>query len=133
HESLLIVEDAEILRRPAAEFLSSLGYRVITAVDGEEALRLLEHAGEVNLIITDVVMPRISGPAFATEVASRWPGTKILFTSGHKQDVVLRKGIPTLKNNFLQKPFPLQTLALEVRKLLNEPKAARAAAASAGR
>jgi two-component system, cell cycle sensor histidine kinase and response regulator CckA len=132
-ESLLIVEDAEVLRRPAAEFLSSLGYKVISAVDGEEALRLLEHAEDVNLIIADVVMPRVSGPAFAREVASRWPRTKILFTSGHREDVVLRKGIPTLKNNFLQKPFPLQTLALEVRKLLNEPKAARAAAASAGR
>jgi two-component system, cell cycle sensor histidine kinase and response regulator CckA len=133
HESLLIVEDAEALRRPAVEFLSSLGYRVISAVDGEEALRLLEHSCDVNLIIADVVMPRVSGPAFAKQVTSRWPHTKMLFTSGHSEEVVLQKGIGTLKNNFLQKPFSLQTLALEVRKLLNEPMPASAAAASAGR
>ncbi|HKW16718.1 MAG TPA: ATP-binding protein [Terriglobales bacterium] len=132
-ESLLIVEDAEALRQPMAEFLSSLGYRVNSAVDGEEALRLLEHNARVDLIIADVVMPRMSGPEFARQVSLRWPHTKTLFVSGHAENVALRKGVASVGKNFLQKPFPLKTLAVEVRKVLRESAPARAAAAAAGR
>lgn len=132
-ESLLIVEDAETLRRPIAEFLSSLGYRVNSAVDGEEALRLLEKNARVDLIIADVVMPRMSGPEFARQVSLRWPHTKILFVSGHAENVALRKGIARLGKDLLQKPCSLKTLAIEVSKVLHEVVPARAAAAAAGR
>ncbi|HZQ17197.1 MAG TPA: ATP-binding protein [Terriglobales bacterium] len=133
HEALLIVEDAEALTRPTAEYLSSLGYKVSSAVDGEDALRLLERNPEIDLILVDVVMPHMSGPAFAERVASRWPHIQILFASGHAEDVVLRKGMITLQKNFLQKPFSLKTLAVEIHNILHEPAPARAAAAAAGR
>jgi two-component system, cell cycle sensor histidine kinase and response regulator CckA len=131
-ESLLIVEDSEPIRRATAQFLSSLGYKVTLAANGEDGLRLSENNPQIDLIITDVVMPRMNGPDFAGRVAPRLHA-KTLFTSGHTENVLLRKGMAASNSNFLPKPFSLDKLAVKIREVLDEPVPLRAIAAAAGR
>jgi two-component system cell cycle sensor histidine kinase/response regulator CckA len=132
-EALLVVEDAEPLRQATAEFLSSLGYKVQSAANGEEALNNLQgDSSEFALVIVDVVMPRMKGPELARAIAALRSPSKILFTSGHPPNVALSKGLPKLDGNFLQKPFSLKSLAIKVREVLDEPVLVRAAAAGTG-
>jgi PAS domain S-box-containing protein len=133
NEVLLVVEDAEPLRQATVEFLSSLGYKVQSAANGEEALtNLQEDSCRFALVIADVVMPRMNGPDLARAVAALRSPSKILFTSGHPQNVALSKGLQKLEGNFLQKPFSLKSLAIKIREVLDEPVLVRAAAAAAG-
>lgn len=130
-EALLVVEDADSPRHSTAEFLTSLGYQVRSAANGKEALNILKNeAGNIALVITDVVMPRMSGPGFVQAVAGLQLPIKVLFMSGHVENVVLRKGVQALDANFLQKPFSLKSLALKIREVLDEPAPARATAAA---
>ena len=132
-EALLVVEDAEPLRQATAEFLSSLGYKVQSAANGEEALNnLQDDSSQFALVIVDVVMPRMNGPELARAVAALRSPSKILFTSGHPQNVALKKGLKASDGNFLQKPFSLKSLAIKIREVLDEPVVVRAAAAGAG-
>ena len=132
-EALLVVEDAEPLRQATVEFLSSLGYKVRSAANGEEALNnLQEDSTQFALVIADVVMPRMSGPEFARAIAALRSPSKILFISGHPEHVVLSKGLRTIDGSFLQKPFSLRSLAIKIRGVLDEPVRVRAAAAGAG-
>jgi CheY-like chemotaxis protein len=134
NEALLVVEDAESLRHSTAEFLTSLGYQVRSAANGQEALNTLKNeAGDIALVITDVVMPRMSGPSFAQAVAGLQLPIRVLFMSGHVENVVRRKGVQALEGNFLQKPFSLKSLALKIREVLDEPASARATAAARAR
>jgi two-component system cell cycle sensor histidine kinase/response regulator CckA len=127
------VEDAEPLRQATVEFLSSLGYKVQSAANGEEALtNLQEDSCRFALVIADVVMPRMNGPDLARAVAALRSPSKILFTSGHPQNVALSKGLQKLEGNFLQKPFSLKSLAIKIREVLDEPVLVSAAAAGAG-
>lgn len=134
NEALLVVEDAGSLRHSTAEFLTSLGYQVRSAANGQEALNTLKNeAGNIALVITDVVMPRMSGPGFVQAVAGLRLPIRVLFMSGHVENVVLRKGLQALDANFLQKPFSLKSLALKIREVLDEPVPARASAAATAR
>jgi two-component system, cell cycle sensor histidine kinase and response regulator CckA len=131
-EALLLVEDEEPLRQSTVEFLRSLGYKVRSEANGEEGLKNLQNDSEpVALVIADIVMPRMSGPEFARAVGTMRSRIKILFISGHAEDVLRRKGIETLNANFLQKPFSLHSLALKIREVIDKPVPARAAAAAA--
>ena len=132
NESILVVEDDKHLRESMVEFLSSLGYEVGSASSGVEALKILQESRRA-LIVIDVVMPQMSGREIARAVASLRHRSRILFISGHAEDVVLRKGIDAGEANFLKKPFPLRSLATKIRELLDEPVSALAAAAAAGR
>ena len=133
NEAVLVVEDAEPARQATVEFLSSLGYKVRSAANGEEALNnLQEDSTQFALVIADVVMPRMSGPEFARAVAALRSPSKILFISGHPQHVVLSKGLRKIDGSFLQKPFSLRSLAIKIREVLDEPVQVRAAAAAAG-
>jgi two-component system cell cycle sensor histidine kinase/response regulator CckA len=133
NEALLVVEDAEPLRQATVEFLSSLGYEVRSAANGEEALNQLQ-ADPIRfaLVIVDIVMPKMSGPELARAIASLRSPSKVLLTSGHPQHVVLSKGLSKIDGNFLQKPFSLKSLAIKIREVLDEPVLVRAAAAAAG-
>jgi two-component system, cell cycle sensor histidine kinase and response regulator CckA len=132
-ETVLVVEDEDALRESSVEFLSSIGYKVLSASDGEEALdRIREHAGEIDLVITDVVMPRTGGPKLAEVLVSLKLQVKVLFVSGYSENVVRRKGLTDTTGRFLQKPFSLHVLALKIRAILEEPKVVRAAAAGRG-
>ncbi|MCU1270652.1 MAG: Histidine kinase [Acidobacteriaceae bacterium] len=134
NEALLVVEDADSLRHSTAEFLTSLGYQVRSAANGQEALNTLKNeAGDIALVITDVVMPRMSGPGFAQAVAGLQLPIRVLFMSGHVENVVRRKGVQALEGNFLQKPFSLKSLALKIREVLDEPVPAHTAATATAR
>jgi two-component system, cell cycle sensor histidine kinase and response regulator CckA len=131
-ETVLVVEDAEPLRQAAVEYLSSLGYNVLSAGNGEEALAFMRRdSTRFALVIADVIMPKMSGAELARSIAAlRFPA-KILFMSGHSDDALLAKGLKKVHVNFLQKPFSLKSLAIKIRQVLDEPILVRAAVAGA--
>jgi CheY-like chemotaxis protein len=131
-ETLLVVEDEDAVRQSQVEFLSTIGYTVLAAANGKEALdRVKARPNGIDLVITDVVMPQMSGPRLAENLASLRPDLKVLFVSGYADDTVLRKGVADLSHDFLQKPFPLRSLAGKIREVLEQPAMARAAGAGA--
>jgi signal transduction histidine kinase len=117
--TVLVVEDAPEVRRLTREVLESQGYRVIEAVDGEDALaQFRAHLGEISLVVMDVVMPKLDGKETFAEMDRLRPGTKVLFTSGYTPDDVNRKGIRFDRDNFLAKPCSPQDLLRMVGELL---------------
>ncbi|HEY6971754.1 MAG TPA: PAS domain S-box protein [Candidatus Angelobacter sp.] len=117
---ILLVEDETELRNANAEFLTSIGYSVACAGSGPEALQLLQHTNHVDLVISDVVMPKMSGREFADRLLKLRPNTKILFISGYADDVVLKTGISRAGTPFLQKPYSLRQLGAKIRELLKD-------------
>ncbi len=100
------------------------GYTVLEAADGEAALRLAsEHGGSVRLLVTDVVMPQMSGPDLAQRLGHAHSELKVLYVSGYADDAVVRQGSLDPPGPLLQKPFEVGDLAARVRKLLDSPKA----------
>jgi two-component system, cell cycle sensor histidine kinase and response regulator CckA len=117
-ETVLLVEDEEAVRTLTVHLLSQSGYAVLPASDGESALQLLAgHKGPVDLLITDVVMPRLSGPQVAAAVRARYPQVKVLYQSGSAGDELRRHGV-TIDSNFLAKPFTPSQLSEKVREVL---------------
>ncbi|WP_321475071.1 chemotaxis protein CheB [uncultured Paludibaculum sp.] len=117
-EVILLVEDEAIVRILARRILESFGYVVFEAADGREGLTFCEtHPGQIDLLLSDVVMPELGGRGLAEGAMKVRPGLKVLFMSGHTQDTVLKEGI--LKGTpFLQKPFTPVMLAQKVRETL---------------
>jgi len=120
--TILIVEDEPELRTSNAEFLASLGYSVLSAGNGLEGLHIARETGAIDLVISDVVMPKMSGREFTERLRQLCPDTKILFVSGYADDVILRTGISLNGTPFLQKPFSLRQLGSVVNDLLTVPK-----------
>jgi two-component system cell cycle sensor histidine kinase/response regulator CckA len=119
-ETILLVEDETAVRQSTAEFLRVSGYTVVEAKDGEDALRVAKnHGNTINLMITDVVMPRLGGTKLAAQLASTHPAMKVLFVSGYAENTVLRHGAIDVTNSFLQKPFGLKSLAIKIRQVLD--------------
>jgi PAS domain S-box-containing protein len=119
-ETILVAEDEAGVRDIARLALESHGYRALTARDGEEALAIAQEAAdEIDLLVTDVVMPEMSGPRLAEKLRAREPGLKVLFLSGYTEDAVLRHGIQQAQVHFLQKPFTPFALAKKVREILD--------------
>jgi PAS domain S-box-containing protein len=118
-ETILLVEDEDQLRRLARTLLERLGYRVLEAASPGEALILCEkHEGEIRLLLTDVVMPNMSGKELAERISAIKPGLKTLFMSGYTADAIAQRGVLEEGIHFLQKPFPLDALAKKVREAL---------------
>ena len=118
-ETVLLVEDEESVRLLVRDTLQMRGYKVIEAENGEEALKIAEGwQGEIQLMITDVVMPGIGGRELARQLAKSRPHTRILFLSGYTEDAILHEGGLEPGTAFLQKPFTLQNLARRVREVL---------------
>ncbi|HEY6251605.1 MAG TPA: ATP-binding protein, partial [Candidatus Angelobacter sp.] len=117
---ILLVEDETELRHANAEFLTSIGYSVTCAANGLEALQLLDHCGLIDLVISDVVMPKMNGREFANHLLKVRPNTKLLFVSGHADDVVLQTGISRSGAPFLQKPYTLKQLSAKIHEILVE-------------
>ena len=121
-ETILMAEDDPALRRATRRTLEKLGYNVLVACDGEEALRLFEERGsEVALILTDVVMPKLGGPGLYRELQRRGESVKMLFSSGHGSDEVeeldfVSEGLP-----FVEKPWAVGDMARAIRKVLRAP------------
>jgi PAS domain S-box-containing protein len=119
-ETVLLVEDEEGVRHLAKHALESRGYLVLEAADGEQAIRLVqEHAGTIDLLVSDVVMPRMSGRELRDQVVTLSPATRVIFTSGYTDDAVLRHGVSRAESDFLQKPFTISGLLRKVREVLD--------------
>jgi len=121
HGNILLVEDEPELRNVNAEFLSSLGYTVVCAGGGPEAMEMLPTAGSIDLVITDVVMHKMSGRQFAEQLLQVRPNTRLLYVSGYPDDVVLQSGISMHGMLYLQKPYSLKELAGKVQTLMAIP------------
>jgi PAS domain S-box-containing protein len=120
-ESILLVEDEDAVRALTRHVLLNCGYRILEARDGNEALLLAnQHQGPIDLLLTDVVMPRIGGRELATRLAVMFPGLKVLFLSGYTDDAIVRHGILEAEVSFLQKPFTPSSLAAKIREVLGE-------------
>jgi len=125
-ETILLVEDDWQLRDLARSLLSSLGYHVLTVDTAGEVEGVLgRHAGAIDLLLTDVVMPGMSGKELARRVSQRRPGIRVLYMSGYTTDTVVHHGVVESGTHFLQKPFTSTSLATKVREVLDHAPAAR--------
>jgi PAS domain S-box-containing protein len=126
-ETILLVEDEAPVRQSTREFLELIGYTVLEARHGDEALRISrEYAGHIHLMITDVVMPNMGGAKLAGQLALERPAMQVLFVSGYAENTVLRHGPIDVTQRFLQKPFTLKALARKMRQILQKEVAAAA-------
>jgi len=128
-ETILVVEDQEPVRRLTRKILETKGYAVLAAADGPEALRVAQHhAGAIHVLVTDVVMPGMSGREVGRRLSAERPGMRVLYLSGHADDSIVRHGVLEPGLAFLQKPFTPDTLARRVRDLLDAPPESRSGA-----
>ena len=119
-ETLLVVEDRDDVRGFAAEVLTGLGYRVLTAADGKEALEQARNCGgPLDLLVTDVVMPGLNGAEVAVRLRALRPGVKVLYMSGYPEAVIVGHGARELDGELLRKPFTPEVLAEMVRRVLD--------------
>lgn len=118
-ETILLVEDEAAVRQSTSEFLRIQGYTVIEATDGVDALDVARrHEETIHLVVTDVVMPNMSGGELAKEIGNLRPETRLLFVSGYAGKTVLDHKVVDLEKNFLQKPYTLKQLSAKVRAAL---------------
>ena len=119
-DAVLFVEDDAVMRVVAEEALAAFGYRVAVAASGREAIELYE-SGEQRpaILVTDLVMPRMSGRELADELMRRQPDLRVLFISGYSSDAVMRQQVAEEGRAFLQKPFTPVALARRIRELLD--------------
>ena len=118
-ETILLVEDEDAVRELTREVLGAGGYRVLEARNGPEALELAgAHRGGIDLLLADVIMPRMSGRELAERLRVLRPETKVLFVSGYTDDAVLRHGVSQDEVPFLQKPYAPHDLEQKVREVL---------------
>ena len=119
-ETILYVEDEDVVRRSTSKILKRLGYQVISATSGEEALEIAESFnGTIDLLFTDVIMPQMNGRKLAERVRSLLPEIKVLFTSGYTYNVIEQHGVLELGYRFIAKPFNRNILADGIRKVLD--------------
>jgi len=118
-ELILVVEDEQRVRRLSVEALNELGYSVIEAADGHEALALLADNPGVKLLFTDVVMPGMSGRVLADRAQAERPDLKILYTTGYTRNAIVHNGVVDYGVAFIQKPFTIPTLARKLREVLD--------------
>ena len=119
-ETILVLEDEARVRKLICEVLAARGYRVLEAVRGEEAIRkAAEYSGRIDLLLSDVVMPEMSGPQALEQIRGPHPNIKVLFMSGYTDEAMVHHGILGSGAPFLQKPFLPDTLARKVREVLS--------------
>jgi two-component system cell cycle sensor histidine kinase/response regulator CckA len=107
------------VRTLVCETLEHLGYTVLQAADGHEALRMLEQHGSFHLLLTDVIMPVMDGRELARRVSALRPGTKIVYMSGYSDDTLAFYGLPQPEISYIQKPFTPVALAEKLRQALS--------------
>jgi two-component system, cell cycle sensor histidine kinase and response regulator CckA len=126
-ETILVVEDEESVRKLATHILERRGYRVLSASNPREALGLVEsHPGTIDLLVSDVVMPVLSGPELARRIRSLRPEIRTLFLSGYTEELVNAEGRLAGMDGFLSKPFTADDLALKVGEIIGATRARRA-------
>jgi CheY-like chemotaxis protein len=121
-ETILLVEDDVGVRNLARQVLQGLGYTLLEAKEGQEALRLAGgHPGPIHLLLSDVVMPGMSGTALAEQLAQARPELRVLLMSGYTDETVAHHGVSEPGLPFIKKPFSPGALAQRVRDVLDEP------------
>ena len=121
-ETILLVEDEKAVRMMIRKTLQSKGYTVLEAQHGQEALSICEdYSGPIHLMVTDVVMPLMSGKELAEQLAPQRPEMKVLYMSGYPDNSIVQHGVLEPGTEFLQKPFTLNTLEAKVREILDAP------------
>jgi len=120
--TLLVVDDEEMVRRLAARMLVALGYRVLEARDGHEAVRVLQRdAKRIAGVLTDVAMPGLDGRQLGETIARCWPRIRVLYMSGFPATRILSSGAIAPTDPFIQKPFTEEQLGRRIRELLSNP------------
>ena len=118
-ETILIAEDEDSVRTLIEEILQTHGYNVLSAANGSEATLMSErHKGPIHLLVTDIIMPQMSGPELARHMTIQRPGMKVLFLSGYANDSILEQNSIVSGGSFLQKPFSPETLTLKIREII---------------
>jgi DNA-binding NtrC family response regulator len=119
-ETILLVEDEQVIRFTTRRLLQKSGYTVLAAETPEEALRLVaEQPGPIHLLLTDVVLPGMTGRDLASRLAMEIPGLKCLYMSGHTADVIAQRGRVREEFHFIAKPFSRDCIAAKVREVLD--------------
>jgi CheY-like chemotaxis protein len=122
-ETILVVEDQSEVRKLTVEALKLYGYRVMDAANGDDALQVCRSLpAPIDLMITDIVMPGMTGPEVAGQLAVLSPGTKVLYISGYPEDLIAHQGVLDPGVAYLSKPFTAAALAEKVRDVLNKPR-----------
>jgi CheY-like chemotaxis protein len=120
--TVLVVDDEEMVRRLAARMLVQLGYRVLEAQSGQEAVRLLRRgAHRIDGVLTDIAMPGIGGRELGETIARCWPQIRVLYMSGFAANRMVNEGSLDPNVPFIQKPFRSEQLGRRMRELLNQP------------
>jgi PAS domain S-box-containing protein len=120
NETILLVEDEVSIRRLARRVLEKLGYTVLEATNGADALEVAgRYPGRIHLLVTDVVMPEMSGPRLAEVIAMARPGIQVLYTSGYTEHEIVHRGAAREGISFLEKPFTPEMLGRKVREVLD--------------
>jgi two-component system cell cycle sensor histidine kinase/response regulator CckA len=118
--TVLLVEDEDAVRRLASRVLTRSGYHVLTAASGEAAIEVAAtYEGAIDLLMTDVVMPGMSGRELAEFLMPRHPGMRLLYASGYTEDAIIRHGVSSQETAFLEKPFTPSALLRKVREVLD--------------
>ena len=119
-ETVLVVEDEDVIRKIASRSLEMAGYKVLVAASGDEALRITaEYSGIIHLLLTDVVMPRMGGRALAQKLVKQRPEVRVLFMSGYADNAFAHHGVIDENTNFIAKPFTGTELGQKVREVLD--------------
>jgi CheY-like chemotaxis protein len=119
-ETILLVEDDEMVRKLVSEVLESDGYRLLEAPNGVAALSIsAQYREPIHLLLTDVVMPEMSGRELANRLAAVHPEVKVLYMSGYTDDVIVHHGVLDEETEFIQKPFTPDVLARKIREVLD--------------
>ena len=119
-ETVLLIEDEDVVRGLTKKILMQAGYNVLDAKSGEEAIRLCRaHLGPIDLLLTDVVMPEISGKEVADRLLELRPAIRVLFMSGYTDEAIVQHGVLDANVKFIQKPFTWVSLTKKVREVLN--------------
>jgi two-component system, cell cycle sensor histidine kinase and response regulator CckA len=122
YETILLVEDEDVVRRAARSILERRGYTILeTRSAGEALARLESHAGPIHLLLTDVIMPQINGRELAARVAAMHPDMRVLFMSGYTDDTVVQHGVLDQTAHHIDKPLTPDALARKVRQILDAP------------
>ncbi len=122
HETILLVEDEALVRGLAKRLLTRQGYEVLEAANGDEAFKIAQgHPGGFALLLTDVIMPKMTGPELRERLKQLQPDLRCLYMSGYAENLIVHRGVAEPGTRLLEKPFDLKTLARTVRAVLDEP------------
>ena len=130
---MLLVEDDDRVRALMSNMLKKQGYSVLLASAGDQAMEIAaRHRGSIHLLLTDVVMPGMSGRHLSERLTVERPETRVLFMSGYSDDAILRHGVKQAAAHFIQKPFSIDALAHRIRDILATPSGSRLRARASG-